>query len=178
MVVGAGQRLFGLHHFHAVGHAGGEAILRPRQVVVCKSDILLRNCDLFPRRGDVEQRCSHVVIDLAAKILRLRPALFQGGRCLSGLASDLPTIEDGDLNSRLETEDAMRAAEGISKVPVAAIDSSCRPPLGFCRGQRQFSGLLCTESGAKIAARAVRRVQCVVKADRFEIGIPCGKSSA
>src|ERR1700733_1952825 len=68
LVVGAGQRLLGLHHLDAVGHACSKAFPGTSDVVVSQFHILMSDVNLFLSGIEIEKCSAHVVIDLPTDV--------------------------------------------------------------------------------------------------------------
>ena len=88
LVVGAGERLLGLHHFDAIGHAGSETILRTRKVLIGQGDIFLRHVDLLFGRVEIKKCGAYVVVKLTTSVFRFGLPLPQSRFGLRDVALD------------------------------------------------------------------------------------------
>ena len=94
LVVGAGQRLLGLHHLDAVGDACRKAFLGTSDGVVGQAYILMSDVNLLPRGIQIEKCCANVVVNLPADVLCFRLPLVQCRFRLGYVAFDPATGVD------------------------------------------------------------------------------------
>jgi hypothetical protein len=95
LVVGAGQRLFGLHYFDAISDACGKALLGTSDVVIGQVHILMSYINLLFRGIQIEKRSANVVINLSTDVFRFCLPLAQSRFRLGYVALDAAAGEDG-----------------------------------------------------------------------------------
>ena len=97
LIVGRRQLLLRLHHFHVVGHAGAEAVLRLLQRLPRIIESGLGDVDLFRGGFEIQQRVLNVLLDTSSQVVYLRLPLLEDGIGLLHVCLDFAALKDWDL---------------------------------------------------------------------------------
>src|SRR5215472_4742637 len=133
LIIRARQRLLSLHDFNAIGHPGGESLLRAREIFIGKIHVLARDCYLLRSGLQTEKRGADVIIDLSAQVFCFGLALPKHSFRLSDIAFNASTSENRHAEPRLKSEGAMQAAKVGPLHSIVAAGGEHRITLGATR---------------------------------------------
>ena len=111
-------------------NTSGESVARLVKRLSCKLHRTASHLDLIGRRREVETCAADFVIDLAAQVLELLPALPQGSFCLQYVCMGFSAGKDGNVQRRRHFKYAVGISRTNSRRAVDAGMSSARTTFG------------------------------------------------